>query len=371
MLYLKKIPLLVFLTFCFACSSKEKKNESPPPLSLDVSQDIVNPRQYIIAKTQEPLQIDGEATEKAWLAAPFSESFIDIEGVKKVAFDTKVKMLWDDQFLYVYARLEEPHIWGNLQKRDTVIFFNNDFEVFMDPSGVGQNYGEIEINALGTVWDLLLDKAYRVGGKAQNHWTLPKLKTAVKINGTLNNPQDIDSLWSVEMAIPMQALLALKNTPQTLPTEGEQWRLNFSRVQWDYELANGAYRRKKVNGKLQREYNWVWSNQKVINMHEPEKWGVVQFTQQSSPKGIPFIRDTLMPTKQVIYALFRQTRYGKLNKLLKIRPGTTQTIQATFGTNRSLSAVFYKTHAGFEYVAIDAGTKFIINEEGSLKTIIQ
>ena len=76
-------------------------------------------------------------------------------------------MLWDADFLYVYAKLDEEHIWGDITKRDAVIFYNNDFEVFISPSNDSHNYGEIEINALGTVWDLVLNKPYNVGGKAK------------------------------------------------------------------------------------------------------------------------------------------------------------------------------------------------------------
>ena len=174
---------------------------------IDVQSDLVAPKHYIITKTAAPLTIDGRANERAWQQAAFTKKFIDIEGVKQPKFETRTKMLWDDNYLYVYAELEEPHIWADLKKRDAIIYYNNDFEIFLDPSGTTMNYGEIEINALNTVWDLYLNKPYRVGGGPNFSWNLDQLQSAVQIYGTLNKSNDIDSLWTVEMAIPLRPLL--------------------------------------------------------------------------------------------------------------------------------------------------------------------
>lgn len=337
--------------------------------SIDVSNLVVTPNHYIVTKTDNPLVIDGIANENAWKNALFTNNFIDIEGVKTPKYNTKVKMLWDNTYLYVYAELEEPHIWATLKQRDTIIFYNNDFEVFIDPSGTTKNYGEIEINANNTVWDLHLDKPYRVSGKPNNHWDLKALKSAVKIYGTLNNPNDTDDKWTVEMAIPLKAIEELKGSGN-IPKDGDWWRINFSRVEWDFDLINGKYYRKKVNGKFLPEYNWVWSNQKVINMHEPEKWGYLLFSNAKYGEETIFEMDNI-PLKQATYALFRETRYGSLKKLQKLLPGTTKTYQVTYAKGKTAKAIFTKTNFGFEFVVStkESNTQFAINEEGILKEI--
>ena len=73
-------------------------------------------------------------------------------------------MLWDDQYFYVGAELEEPDVWVTLTEHDSVIFRDNDFEVFIDPNSDNHEYYEFEINALGTFWDLLLPPPYKDGG---------------------------------------------------------------------------------------------------------------------------------------------------------------------------------------------------------------
>lgn len=364
---MRQLLLLSLILFFISCVEKES---SQPDLLIDVSAELVQPRNYIITKTNEVLAIDGMANEPAWQNASFTAPFIDIEGEKTPKFLTKAKMLWDDDFLYVYAEMEEPHIWGYLKQRDTIIFYNNDFEVFISPSGTTYNYGEIEINSLGTVWDLLLDRPYRDGGRANNHWNLDKLKSAVHIEGSINNSSDIDSIWTVELAIPMKALIELKNDPKTLPKEGEQWRINFSRVEWDFDIINNIYYRKKdEEGNFLPEYNWVWSNQKVINMHEPEKWGYLQFTNDSVAEKQSFIADENMVYKQLAYALFRQTKSGKLKKLSAVEAGNSKSIQVRYSEIDSITATFKKTNFGFEYVINPSKSRqtFIINESGTLK----
>ena len=129
-----------------------------------------------------------------------------------------------------------------------------------------------------------------------------------------------------------------------MPKEGEQWRINFSRVQWDHDVISGKYYRKKEEGKYLREYNWVWSNQKVINMHEPEKWGFLQFTEQTTPDEIKFIEDPDLGIIQTAFSLFRKTRYGDLKTLLDNDLGFSQDLEVTYSAGKTVNAIFYKTH---------------------------
>ncbi|SDS01148.1 Carbohydrate family 9 binding domain-like [Formosa sp. Hel1_31_208] len=366
---MKQIGLYILLIIITSCKTKGK--ELIPIDTINVTQDIVNPQHYIVTKVNTELTIDGKADEIEWNNASFTHDFIDIEGVKIPKFSTKVKMLWDNDYLYVYALMKEPHIWGDITERDAIIYLNNDFEVFLDPSQTGFGYGEIEINALNTVWDLYLDKPYRVGGKANFEWDLKQLKSAVFINGSINKYNDIDNSWSLEIAIPLLPFVRLKNKPKTFPKENEQWKLNFSRVEWDFDIIDGEYQRKKENDTYLKEYNWVWSNQKVINMHEPEKWGILQFTEQETSDKVIFKEDPDMLVKQVAYALFRKTRHQDLKELLKTETGSIREMNVKYSESDSLVATFFKTNFGFEYQIKSpiSKTTYIINEQGLLKTL--
>jgi hypothetical protein len=234
----------------------------------------LHPKGYVCPLAAGSIVINGIMDERAWRAAAWTDDFVDIEGDirPEPRLRTRVKMVWDDSCLYIGAELSEPHVWATLTKRDTVIYYDNDFEVFMDPDGDNHEYYEMEMNALNTVWDLFLDRPYRDGGRARDSWDIAGLRTAVRVHGTLNNPADTDTGWTVEIAMPWRALGEYAHRPSP-PAIGDQWRINFSRVEWQVVVEGGSYR--KVPGK--NEDNWVWSPQGAINMHKPEMWGYIQF----------------------------------------------------------------------------------------------
>jgi hypothetical protein len=262
------------------------------------------PRHYVCPRAAVPLTIDGRLDKAAWRAAPWTEDFVDIEGDRreKPRFRTRVKMLWDDRYFYIGAELEEPHVWGTLTEHDSVIFQDNDFELFIDPDGDNHNYAEFEINALNTGWDLLLKKPYRDGGPADNSWEIPGLKTAIHVDGTLNDPHDVDRGWTVEIALPWDVLGKLSPQPAP-PRDGDQWRVNFSRVEWLHDIVEGKYH--KIPDR--REDNWVWSPQGVVDMHRPETWGYVQFS--TAPAGEAAFRpDPAGPAKHLLHRIYYAER---------------------------------------------------------------
>jgi hypothetical protein len=231
------------------------------------------PKQYECHRAGGTVKIDGRLDESTWTKAAWTNAFIDIvgpEGVKP-RFQTRVKMLWDDEYLYIGAEMEEPDVWATLTAHDSVIFRDNDFEVFLNPTGDALKYFEFEINALNTGWDLFLPKSYSKGGKADNSWEMPGYKSAVAIDGTINDPRDRDKGWSVELALPWSSFM--ERSGKGRPAEGDSWRVNFSRVEWQVRVVDGKY--EKLPGL--KEDNWVWSPQGKVSMHIPEKWGVARF----------------------------------------------------------------------------------------------
>ena len=243
-------------------------------------------RSYGALWTEGPPVIDGVLDDPAWAAAGWTEPFGDISGPEEPVprYRTEAKILWDEGFLYVGARLEEPHLWATLRERDAIIYRDHDFEVFLDPDGDGLNYFELEINALGTEFDLFLDKPYQDGGRAEIDWGMPGLRSAVHLEGTLNDPSDEDRGWSVEIAIPWSDLVPPGEEAAAPPHPGDEWRVNFSRVQWPLEVVGEGYRKAEepTSENPHPEDNWVWSPQGEIDMHVPAHWGVLRFLPAAS-----------------------------------------------------------------------------------------
>ena len=280
-----------------------------PPLPLH-GQDPADVRTYEAPRAASPPAIDGDLADPSWRLAPWTEHFVDIRGEDwpTPQWATRTKILWDDTHLYIGAELEEPHLWATLAERDAILYREHDFEVFIDPDGDALAYYELEINALGTEFDLFLNRPYNRRGRANVAWDMVGLRSAVQLDGTLNDPSDEDLGWSIEIAIPWSALAppagfthsagedtateGTADTPELIarpfrhghpPRPGDTWRMNFSRVQWPLEVVNGTYRRAREPTRDDRhpEHNWVWSPQGEINMHIPERWGLVRFVAEA------------------------------------------------------------------------------------------
>jgi hypothetical protein len=263
------------------------------PCTREVPLAPENPRTYEALRAPHEIAVDGSLDDSSWAAAPWTEDFVDILGgdAPPPPLRTRAKLLWDDEYLYVGAEMEEPHLWATLLERDAIIYQDDDLEVFLDPNGDGLGYFEIEVNALGTVLDLFMNKPYGQGGTAEIAWSAQGLRVGVLLMGTLNRPLDEDRGWSVEMAIPWAELVdsdhdrrdaSAETSPATQghpPNPGDTWRLNFSRVDWPLDVVGGTYQKATEPSRENRhpEANWVWSSQGSINMHIPEKWGFLRF----------------------------------------------------------------------------------------------
>ena len=348
---------LFFSLFLINCNNSDT-------LELDINDKIILPKHYIVNKINDQINIDGRDDELAWNNAIYTDDFIDIEGSKIPSQKTNVKMLWDEKFLYVFAKLYENHIWGDITKRDEVIYYNNDFEVFINPNDDVFSYGEIEINALGTEWDLFLNRPYRLKGKADSSWDINGLKSAVDISGTLNDPNDLDDYWTVEIAIPLKEIEKLNTSGKDEKViSGDVWRINFSRVNWDFEINNGVYSRKKENGKYLPEYNWVWSPQGIINMHVPENWGYLVFSENDEV----FNMTNKLITQHILYTVFREITFGNLKYLKNLEANTSIEFKDFEYRNIKISCNFLKTEDGYIIELNDDEYNFSIDETGKIK----
>lgn len=232
------------------------------------------------------ISVDGLLNDTAWEQIAWSEPFVDIEGDRHWSqpwFATKIKMRFDDQSLYIAAYLEEQAVTATLTERNSVVFQDNDFEVFVDADGSTHNYKEFEVNALNTTWNLLLNRPYRDGGH-ENSTRVDRehgfdmfgkgMRSAVYVKGRVNDATQRLHYWTIEIALPLAELV--RYTAATLPPSADDfWRINFSRVEWQSQTTDNGRRFVKIPG--QREQNWVWSPQYAVNMHMPEQWGYLQF----------------------------------------------------------------------------------------------
>ncbi|MEG1935856.1 MAG: carbohydrate-binding family 9-like protein, partial [Rikenellaceae bacterium] len=131
---MKRFYLVVSLlcaTICLVGCCSEQQNKTGGFVFSDTLS--YNPKSYVCYKTISNIVVDGDISSPEWESAPWSDVFVDIEGDKqqKPLQSTRVKMLWNDTYLYVAAELKETDVWANLTERESVVFYDNDFEVFI------------------------------------------------------------------------------------------------------------------------------------------------------------------------------------------------------------------------------------------------
>jgi len=262
---------------------------------------------YLCRRTPRPIRIDGLLNEPAWLHAEKSPRFVDMASGEPGLFDTRAAALWDDDNLYVAFWIEEPCVRAELTERDSLIFNENDVEVFIDG---GDCYYEFEINALGTVYevffiwqdacrrggkfdvpefDLLSRKALSFGGNFDRapatfwrgthprgcrwaflDWDYPGLRSAVHVDGKINDSSVIDRGWTVELAFPWAGMKWLANGRSLPPREGDEWRIFFGRFE---KLMVGSI-------EVDPHPAWCWNRHGVYDTHLPERFTRVRFTEE-------------------------------------------------------------------------------------------
>lgn len=256
---------------------------------------------YTCFRTQETITIDGHLHENCWAQAPQSPRFVDMVTGAPGFWDTHMAALWDDKCLYIAFWVEEPDVKAAFTERDSPIYQENDVELFI----AGQDcYYEFQINARGTIYEVfyIWQDAYKKGSRfntpefdllsrqvdvlggfqdsmrynqhprgrrwAFMDWDFPGLKSAVQVDGTLNDSSDTDSGWTVELALPWAGMKTLAGDRPLPPRDGDIWRMDFSR----FEILS-------YNGvKADPSPGWSFNKHGVYDSHIPECFTYVHFS---------------------------------------------------------------------------------------------
>ena len=260
---------------------------------------------YTCCRVDEIIQIDGNLEKGCWKNADKSPPFVDLVTGQPGFLDTRMAALWDENYFYVGYWIEEPRVQARFTERDSPVYYENDVELFIAGPGC---YYEFQINALGTIYEVfyIWQEALKKGGyfdrpefDLQSHsvdvlggfqdlsrykkhprgkrwafmeWDFPGLKTAVKVDGTLNDNTDVDKGWTVELAFPWTGMDILAQGRPFPPKDGDVWRMDFSR----FEAFN-------LDGTpADPSYGWAFNKHGVYDSHIPECFTFVHFSTSES-----------------------------------------------------------------------------------------
>jgi len=231
------------------------------------------PKHYTCYRTSKPIAINAILDKPVWKKAPVLDKWsitVDKKKLYKSAtFPTIAKMCWDKDNLYIAFECIDRDIKAIRTKKDSDVWQDDAFEIFIDPLGDGKRYVEIEVNPLNTQLDLLIEPSAKKIWTESAKFDVVGLKTAVRIFGTINYDCDEDEKWAGEIMIPWQSFKKAVNTKKIAlpPKDGDIWRIGFFRS----ECGN------KIKG-ISQEWN-SWSPTKTN--HTPSQFGYITFSKKT------------------------------------------------------------------------------------------
>ncbi len=180
----------------------------------------------------KPIKLTGKGTDPAWKNAQVIDNFTVpwLEKPRPARTKTKAKLLWDREFLYFFAEMEDADLYADIKERDGMLWNNDVFELFFKPAEDKPGYYEFQVNPAGAVLDMFIPR--RNAGGFQRFIKDGDFHIDAKVNlrGTLNKWTDRDDGWSVEGKIPWTDFLRTGGRPE----RGEKWK--FALCRYDYSV---------------------------------------------------------------------------------------------------------------------------------------
>jgi len=180
--------------------------------------------------TEDAIEIDGEF-EKAWKqAVPINSFSMPWLGNQNKAPDkaTTAWMLWDREYLYVYATMIDADIYADIDQHDAKIWDNDVIELFLKPGLHKPAYYEFQVSALNTHFDAYFPE--RGDRDLAKYKYDHKIESMVTHDGTLNERTDNDKSWSAEIRIPWTSFMLTGGRPEP----NDQWR--FAVCRYDHRI---------------------------------------------------------------------------------------------------------------------------------------
>jgi Carbohydrate family 9 binding domain-like len=184
---------------------------------------LMSVQRYLARRIRRPITIDGKLDEPAWKAAPATKVFLDTGARRLDEVSTEARLLWDDRNLYLALRSADTDV-SAASPRAPAPGQGDAVEILIHDRGSGTSHLVVHVAPDGTILETSTPSR-RTGGRAG------VVRAAVHVDGTLDRHEDRDRGWTVEMAVPLAALMAVAQPPgKRRIAWGDMWSLNLFRV---------------------------------------------------------------------------------------------------------------------------------------------
>jgi hypothetical protein len=164
----------------------------------------------VVAKyTAKSIKINGRMDNEAWVDAPAYSLQLPSKSLNSdntIQEPGEVKLLWDDNYLYVGAQLDDSDVVNEGTEDQTHLYKTGDLiEVFLKPAGENY-YWEVYGTPNNKKSWFFFPSRGRIIFPACANYLPPGLNVAATIAGTFNNWRERDIGWTTEIAIPIKEL---------------------------------------------------------------------------------------------------------------------------------------------------------------------
>jgi hypothetical protein len=186
---------------------------------------------YKLSLVTEAPKIDGKADDTVWRNARWTPWFKRPNGKRlNPKIRTRAKLLYDQAALYVFFETYDADIKNPGDKRDDQLWRSDVVELYLDPGHDTKNYLEFQFAPTGALFDALFTSHRKPDWrKAAPNFDMSGIEMKVHLKGTLNQSDDQDQGWSVEVRIPFTELPGVSATPKP----GTRWGFNLYRIDSD------------------------------------------------------------------------------------------------------------------------------------------
>lgn len=207
-----------------------------------------------------PLKIDGRLEEPVWQTTPFIVLRNPITGdLPKQR--TIVMTGWDSTYLYLAYVVKDSSLESTLSGRDQQLYTQDNVEFFVDPDFDHLYYAEFGWNCLSATYDLFWKGRKKTTRKPDAGWNMPGVLFAVRVHGTVNQSDDVDTGMVVEVALPWKELAELSYDPLK-PSLADSLLVNFCRTE----------------GRQPGSENTAWCRTGNRSFHDLHMWGTLKIS---------------------------------------------------------------------------------------------
>jgi len=155
-----------------------------------------------------PITLDGRLDDPAWRSAlTYTNTYEFNTRDNDPDCRTTWKLLWDEQYLYVAYDCRDPDLVAEKRERDEAVYSDDCVEIFLLPDFRFLTYWEIIVSPAGSLYDALQCKKYEEWGcTSRKQEDVEGLGVGIGLRGTLNEPEDEDRGYTIELAVPFAEL---------------------------------------------------------------------------------------------------------------------------------------------------------------------